>query len=148
MCRKHYVYWYRRREDGPRCKYGPCDKPAYTGGWCAAHWGRVKRFGDPSITLRPARGERFIDSRGYAQVRIPDHPAATRGWVLEHRAVMEENVGRLLLPTESVHHVNGVRDDNRIENLELWSSIHPAGQRVSELLDWAHDLIALYEVAT
>ena len=57
---------------------------------------------------------------------------------------MEREVGRPLLDCETVHHVNGVRDDNRLENLELWSSSHPAGQRVEDKVRWAREILALY----
>jgi hypothetical protein len=57
---------------------------------------------------------------------------------------MEEVLGRPLTSHETVHHVNGGKADNRPANLELWSSSHPAGQRVVDLIEWANQLIALY----
>lgn len=63
----------------------------------------------------------------------------------EHRIVMEKYLGRKLEKGETVHHKNGVRDDNRIENLELWSTSHPYGQRVEDKIAWAYEILYKYE---
>lgn len=58
---------------------------------------------------------------------------------------MQEHLGRSLAPQETVHHRNGVRHDNRITNLELWSSSHPSGQRVVDKIAWAQEILAFYD---
>lgn len=69
------------------------------------------------------RGGRVVDKSGYILIHCREHPAASKsGYVREHRLVMEQHLGRYLLPGEVVHHKNDIRDDNRIENLELFGS--------------------------
>jgi len=71
-------------------------------------------------------GRGHYDKDGYILKSLPwEHPYITmankRGWILEHRLVMAQHLGRNLLRSEHVHHLNGVRDDNRIENLAMMS---------------------------
>lgn len=86
------------------------------------------------------------DQQGYILVHDRNHSRANKsGFVREHIKVMTEHLKRDLLPKENIHHINGVRDDNRIENLELWNSGQPCGQRVNEKQAFYVSFIAEYK---
>jgi hypothetical protein len=82
---------------------------------------------------------RRISKDGYVYLSLPG-----RSNYAEHRWIMEQSLGRELYPDESVHHLNGVRDDNRIENLELWVKPQPTGIRVEDAVKWAREILLRY----
>lgn len=95
------------------------------------------------------KGGRRRESGGYIEVYMPSHPnARVNGYIKEHRLVMEQALGRQLLDCENVHHINGDKSDNRIENLELWNTSQPPGQRAADKLKWAKEIIELYETSS
>jgi hypothetical protein len=87
------------------------------------------------------KGGRVIDKNGYVHIYKPNHPHAVGLYVSEHRLIMENKLGRILSPSEIVHHINGIKNDNREDNLELTNtSKHMEHHR---LLIWSE-----YELAT
>lgn len=90
------------------------------------------------------KGEKHISGRGYVYIHIPDHPAVQGKpykRIAEHRLVMEKFLGRYLHSWELVHHKNRNKQDNSLENLELWFTGHPNGNEVSEV--YISEIIAL-----
>lgn len=129
------------------CSVDDCGKPVRSLGLCSVHYSRFIAHGttDKPTRQQPAAKSTLKMASGYVMRYSPGHPnAAERGYISEHRYVMAEHLGRPLLPTENVHHINGVRDDNRIENLELWTRMQPAGQRVTDKVAWAIELLKIY----
>lgn len=93
-------------------------------------------------------GGRTRHKSGYIYVYSPGHPAVEGRrdpYVAEHRLVMEKKLGRFLSPGEEVHHRNGVKDDNRLRNLELWVVSQPRGQRVEDIVVWAKSILRRYD---
>lgn len=83
---------------------------------------------------------------GYVYIYKPEHPNCKQGgYIREHIYVMSNYVGRPLNKGETVHHKNGIKDDNRIKNLELWASSHPSGQRAEDLVSYAKEILTKYD---
>lgn len=90
-------------------------------------------------------GEGWIRKDGYVFLSRRDHPNSMKnGHISEHILIMSNHLKRPLKKGESVHHKNGVRDDNRIENLELWNKSQPPGQRVEDKIKWAKEFLHQY----
>jgi len=99
-------------------------------------------FGDKN---RNWKGGRRQHNGGYVWVSNAEFPGALPGnRTLEHVVIMSRRLGRPLRKGETIHHKNGVRNDNRDDNLELWPTSHPRGQRIEDKVKWATELLALY----
>ena len=122
------------------CKIENCQREHYARGWCKLHYQRFWKSGDPGTNelMKNENGMGTTDKRGYRILKVDGQNC------LEHRLVMERYLGRKLLETENVHHKNGNRSDNRIENLELWSTAQPCGQKIEDKVSYAKLILKLY----
>lgn len=135
-------------KDRERCSMPGCDRLSSVTSLCSNHYRRKLTHGTPTGGQRRDGSSKVWhpDMHGYIVRHDSKSPhASSGGYVSQHRFVMGEHLGRVLLKHESVHHINGIRSDNRIENLELWSRYQPSGQRVSDKVIWAREILAQYE---
>lgn len=112
---------------------------------CLGHYAQWRQ-GVPLRELKGqgAWGKWTSDGKGYVRRWRVDPETGQRQHQFQHRYVMEQHLCRPLLEGEEVHHINGVRDDNRLENLELWVVSQPKGQRPQDLVPWALSIIERY----
>ena len=140
FCKHHYSKKKAADIREKECSFPGCSKPQKASEMCSMHWRRNKLGQDMSAPNRKFDAPvHVIDKNGYVRVNGAGRPRP-----FQHRLVMEELLGRALLPHENVHHINGIRDDNRIENLELWTTSQPKGQRVADKIAWAREFLDQY----
>ena len=155
-CHAHYQRWRHHgdvrahvplRSRQP-CAVGDCDRPSYARAYCNTHYRRLLATGDARAEepIRVVTGDGSF-SHGYWKVPVPPEDRWLVGGqaaVAEHRLLMARELGRPLHEDEVVHHINGDRTDNRPENLELWSTAHPKGQRIEDKVEFACAILCRY----
>jgi len=138
LCNKHYRL--TKLKDAPTCKVDGCGEKSVVSGkqLCDMHYRRLMIVGEAGTAehkIKPKGKARYITSAGY--VELTNRKA-------EHRYVMEQVLGRPLHTYETVHHKNGIRHDNRPENLELRLGQHGPGQTAEDQVKWAREIIRDY----
>jgi hypothetical protein len=141
-------WWYIAGGTKCRCKVKKCEQcnkyyiiaPQHfkTSRFCTRHCSSKSqpKQGEKS---RRWNGGRRKNNSGYVEIWISKEERQKRNrkrqYILEHRLVMEKKLGRKLQENESIHHINGVKDDNRPENLELWVKHSTPGIRTKDVIE-------------
>lgn len=125
------------------CKNPDCTKPAHAKGFCKNCHKKFIKYGDAQYK-KPI--QKRLTSNGYVAWHEPENiHSMSDGNVLEHRYIIGEEIGRRLTREENVHHKDGNRTNNDRDNLELWNTSQPPGQRIEDKLKWAREIIKMYE---
>lgn len=157
-CHAHHQRWRvhgHPRADVPltspgTCSAADCQRSVHAKGYCQTHYRRLLKHGD----VDEATPIRIVTRGGQLQPRLLVRrgtkgaaPLLSHGErkMGEHRSVMAQYLGRPLHPDEVVHHLNGDRTDNRLENLEPWSTAHPKGQRIHDKILFAIEMLRRYK---
>lgn len=139
----------RKKINIGNCRNG-CGEIIHARGVCRSCYRKIhyeererERRGAKKHILHPI-GTFGKDSFGYVTIKLTIGHGC-KDWVKYHRYVVEQQLGRKLQSFENIHHVNGNKTDNRIENLELWVTKQPKGQRPKDLIEYAKWILKTYE---
>ena len=133
FCSKaHYGQWLRENPEN-RNWFKPGTPP----------WNKGLKGYHSGVSHWNWKGGKRYHSSGYIEIYCPNHPSANSGgYVLEHRLVMEKQIDRYLSPDEIVHHINGNKQDNKIENLMLLTASEHQSMHTKKWWNYIKDLIA------